>query len=116
MSISYQDASEKCINLGIKFILNFKKICEDPENKDISKLVNEMNNWYNTINSLKLKPSNKSLSIVNKVDLFFCAGTEPINIIDDIKITSDYDIFIEYLISGMTVHEAINKILVKIKK
>ena len=108
--------NEKCIDLGIKFILNFKKIYENPEDKNISNLVNEMNNWYNIINNMKSETTGDSLLIIDKINLFFCAGTEPINILNNNIIVSYYDKFICYLVSGMTVYEAINKILVEIKK
>lgn len=116
MSMTRQDACNKCMDLGPRFIEHFDKIYNNPKSDSINHWINEMENWYKIVNNITLKPDSKSLSLTNKFDWFFSAGGEPVKWLKSVEEENYYDTFVGYLINNIPLSEAINKILVEINK
>lgn len=114
MAMSRQDAIDRCMSLGQKFIEHFKKIYEE-ENKKcdaINHWVNEMQSWYNQVSKIKLKPKSTSIQLNNLMDWFFTVGSEPEEYLDyNDDMCSKYNKFILSLCSGGDVKGALVSIL-----
>ena len=75
MAFSRMEAIDKCLDLGKLFIKHFKKIYElDKTNEEKHHHAMEMQAWLNTVNDIRLKPHNRSLTSFNLSEWFYTAG------------------------------------------
>lgn len=113
MGISRNDAINRCVPLGKRFIQHFDKIYHNPKNEAVNHWCNEMQNWLNIVSSIKMKPYGKPIFNGDLRDWFFTAGASP----EDFMNNSDYDEekayddFVTYLINTKDVKESIDKML-----
>lgn len=71
MAMSRPDAMEKCEALGMKFIEHFVKIYNSPQSETVHHWSKEMQAWYDSISRIKIKNTNKFLTIPEKIDWFY---------------------------------------------
>lgn len=109
MAMPRADAIELCISLGERFIEHFKEIYEKGKDDiDFKHHCQELQSWYDKINKIVLKQSNKSLSKTQKIDWFFTCGSSLENIFNNSEMEDVYEEFIFTLISS---NETIENIL-----
>ena len=88
-------AMEHALSLSKKFVEHFDKIYNDNDNDAISHWASEMQSWLNDIISIKLKNTNKPLSLQQKMDWFFTGGSDSETLFPDNKTEAEvYDDFI----------------------
>ena len=112
MALTRQDAIDRCISLGKKFIEHFDKIYNNRNNNAFNHWAKEMKTWLNQVKEIKLKPKNNYILNGQLRDWFFTAGAAP----EDFMLNSDdkelqmYDSFCEKLLSGKDIYNALNEL------
>ena len=112
MALTRQDAIDRCISLGKKFIEHFDKIYNDRNNNAFNHWAKEMKTWLNQVKEIKLKPKNNYILNGQLRDWFFTAGAAP----EDFMLNPDdkelrmYDSFCEKLLSGKDIYNTLNEL------
>lgn len=95
MAISKSEAMDKCLSLGKQFIEHYHKVyLEGPDSRDFQHHCHEMQTWYNSVRSIKLKNTNRGLTPVNLIDWFFTVGAIPEDFLDTDDEIDSYNKFI----------------------
>ena len=74
MAFSRQDAIDRCVGLGKKFVEHFDKIYNSKDKELIDHWAKEMDSWWNQVKDIKMKPSGRRIYNVDLMDWFFDAG------------------------------------------
>ena len=112
MAMSRIDAIDRCYSLGKPFIEHFHKIYLDKENSARNHWESEMQNWYNVVRDITLKPKNKHLNLSQMKDWFYSFGSsyeEFFN--EDLEEIDIYESFIDELDRLGDVKQALIKVL-----
>lgn len=96
MAMERADAIDRCLGLGKRFIEHFHKIFTMGKENYIHHC-REMQAWLDEVNSLYLKPKTKPLSVTNKYDWFFTAGSTPEYYLKDDSEVEAYEKFVVQL-------------------
>lgn len=100
MALLRADAIDLCISLGEKFTTHFKEIYQKGiSDRDFKHHCQELQAWYDKINKIILKQSNKKLSKIQKIDWFFTHGSSLEEIFNNNEIETKYEEFIMKLLS-----------------
>ena len=100
MALPRADAIDLCISLGEKFTTHFKEIYQKGiSDRDFKHHRQELQAWYDKINKIILKQSNKKLSKIQKIDWFFTHGSSLEEIFNNNEIETKYEEFIMKLLS-----------------
>ena len=77
MAYTSSDAINRCASLGAQFIDHFNNIMDaDGKNDpDFNHHTKEMNNWFNDVQNIRLKPKSLKLNTEQLIDWFFTAGS-----------------------------------------
>ena len=112
MALTRQDAIDRCISLGKKFIEHFDKIYNDRNNNAFNHWAKEMKTWLNQVKEIKLKTKNNYILNGQLRDWFFTAGAAPEDFMlnPDDKELQMYDSFCEKLLSGKDIYNALNEL------
>lgn len=112
MALTRQDAIDRCISLGKKFIEHFDKIYNNRNNNAFNHWAKEMKTWLNQVKEIKLKPKNNYILNGQLRDWFFTAGAAPEDFMlnPDDKELQMYDSFCEKLLSGKDIYNALNEL------
>ena len=112
MVLARQDAIDRCISLGKKFIEHFDKIYNNRNNNAFNHWAKEMKTWLNQVKEIKLKPKNNYILNGQLRDWFFTAGAAPEDFMlnPDDKELQMYDSFCEKLLSGKDIYNALNEL------
>lgn len=112
MALTRQDAMDRCVSLGKKFIEHFDKIYNNRNNNTFNHWAKEMKNWLNQVKEIKLKPKNNYILNGQLRDWFFTAGAAPEDFMlnPDDKELQMYDNFCEKLLSGKDIYTALNEL------
>lgn len=86
------NAMSYCISCGKQFIRHFEKVKHDIENDspELKHHIHEMQTWWDTVRSMKLKSNKKYLSDKFLTDSFFTAGAFVEDFLDK-KYVSSYN-------------------------
>lgn len=113
MAMSRGDAIDLCISLGEKFIEHFNKIVELGLNDEyFNHHCVEMQAWFDRVNKIKLKTTNKNLTIEQLVDWFFTCGENIEDVVSETSVEL-YNNFIIKLLGCESVKESFLEILGK---
>lgn len=96
MAMERRDVIDVCLGLGKRFIEHFHKIYT-MKKKNYIHHCKEMQAWLDKVNSLKLKPNSKLLSVTHKYDWFFTAGSSPDYFLKDDNEVEAYEKFVVQL-------------------
>lgn len=110
MAYSRADAMERCYSLGKRFIEHFDKIYKEPKSQAVNHWCGEMQNWYNKIRDITLKPNNKHLNRTQMRDWFYTFGSDPTEYFDSLDENEVYEEFIDELENTDNISDAIKKI------
>lgn len=117
MALYRQDALERCIGLGKKFVEHFDKIYNNRNSVDVEHWKKEMEGWWNQVKDIQLKPSSRRIYNVDLIDWFFDGGESAINFMTAEDKLTERDVYeeFEYRLLGrnITVTELIDEILLK---
>ena len=111
MAYSRADAMERCYSLGKSFIEHFDKIYKEPSSQAVNHWCSEMQNWYNKIRDITLKPNNKHLNRTQMRDWFYTFGSDPTEYFDSLDENEVYEEFIDELENTGNISDAIKKII-----
>lgn len=101
MALPRADAIDLCISLGEKFTDHFKEIYKKGIlDRDFKHHCQELQSWYDRINKIILKQSNKQLSKIQKIDWFFTHGSSLDEIFNNTEIETKYEEFIMKLLAN----------------
>ena len=101
MALSRGDAIDRCINLGKQFIEHFHKVyVEEIESRDFNHHCQEMQSWYDSVSSIRLKTNNKFLTNTQLIDWFFTLGANVEDYLDNDEEVEHYNNFIVELLSN----------------
>lgn len=117
MAMSRIDAIDRCYSLGKPFIEHFHKIYLDTENPARNHWESEMQNWYNMVRDITLKPKNKHLNMSQMKDWFYSFGSsyeEFFN--EDSDEIEAYESFIDELDESGDVKKSIGEVLKTMNK
>lgn len=95
MAMSRQQAMDRVTDLAPRFVKYFDKICQCPWSMGCTHWVNKMQVWLDQILGIKLKETNKPLSLQQKMDWFFTNGSDSETLFKDQGEAMVYDDFIE---------------------
>ena len=117
MALYRQDALERCIGLGKKFVEHFDKIYNNRNSIDVEHWKKEMEGWWNKVKDIQLKPSSKRIYNVDLIDWFFDGGESAINFMTAEDKLTERDVYeeFEYRLLGRntTVIELIDEMLLR---
>ena len=99
MAYTRSDAIDRCASLGSKFIEHFIKCQTEKDLGTIGHHLSEMDAWWESVKSIRLKPSTKPLSPTQLVDWFFTAGSSVEDMLPD-KLQDEYEKYIVILLSS----------------
>ena len=92
-AMTQKDAMDRCISLGNQFIEHFDKIYND-KNEDANKRrAQEMQDWLEQVNRIKLTHNNRFIPFDKKIDWFFTAGSDADTLFDDVRESEKFDDF-----------------------
>ena len=109
MALSRKDAMNRALNLSKRFVEHFDKIYKSPYSSAKNHWATEMQNWLNSILMIKLKETNKTLSLQQKMDWFFSCGSDSMILFKDMSEAATYDDFI----NDLAIHNDVRRALVK---
>lgn len=109
MSMERHDAVSRCIDLGKLFIEHFDKIYKEPTSNPVNHWIQEMQNWFNSITKITLKPYTRKLDRTKINDWFLTAGSSPEEYFDTEHEIESYDTFCNYLLISNSVHDALTQ-------
>lgn len=101
MSYNRSDAVSRCAELGEQFVEHFIKVMKAGGENDpdfIHHCDIEMQNWYNKVRTITLKPKKKLLNSDALMDWFFTLGSN-IDIIIPEEYEDVYSLFVAKLLS-----------------
>ena len=75
MALRRRDAMNRTLDLASKFVEHFDKIYNNIDSETINHWASEMQAWLNSVLNIKLKETNKPLTLEQKIDWFFTAGS-----------------------------------------
>lgn len=105
------DAMERCFSLAEKFIEHFDKIYNDIDSKSINHWASEMQTWLNQILDIKLKATNKALSLQQKMDWFFTKGSDSATLFSNNATEAEvYDDFISKVVETGDVKKSLEEL------
>ena len=100
MSLSRNDAIDRCVSLGDQFAKHFNKVMQEgTDSSDFKHHCHEMQVWYDAAKKITLKPKGKYLTLEYWIDWFFTAGRT----VDDLiypDYTDEYEQLIRSLVLG----------------
>ena len=92
-AMTQKDEMDRCISLGNQFIEHFDKIYND-KNEDANKRrAQEMQDWLEQVNRIKLTHNNRFIPFDKKIDWFFTAGSDADTLFDDVRESEKFDDF-----------------------
>ena len=92
-TMTQRDAMDRCISLGNQFIEHFDKIYND-KNEDANKRrAQEMQEYLEQVNRIKLTHNNRFIPFDKKIDWFFTAGSDADTLFDDVRESEKFDDF-----------------------
>ena len=107
MSIQRKDAIILCTGLGKQFIKHFDKIISEPKSQAVNHWIDEMQNWYDQVCKLTLKPEAKKLDRTAINDWFLTVGSEPSEYLNNDEKVSAYDNFCNKLLINNSVKQSL---------
>lgn len=100
MSLSRVDTIDRCMSLGKQFAEHFNVICkESTKSLNFKHHCHDMQVWFDTVLSIRIKPKGKHLTVEQLVDWFFTSGQNIEDIIDE-DYQDIYDVLIRKLVSN----------------
>lgn len=84
MAMSKNEAIDKCMELGEKFIEHFHKIYKNPNDVNVNYWAGEMQGWLNTVRKIKLKITKDYLNDGHLWDWFYTACSDPESVVREI--------------------------------
>lgn len=110
-AMKQNDAMNRCMDLSMRFIEHFDKIYNDIDNTAINHWASEMQSWLDNINNIKLKNTNKNLSIDKKIDWFFTCGSDAETLFKNNMTEADvYNDFIELVIKTNDIKQSLKEL------
>lgn len=109
MALSRKDAMNRALNLSKRFVEHFDKIYASPYSSAKNHWATEMQTWLDSILIIKLKETNKTLSLQQKMDWFFTCGSDSLTLFKDMSEAAIYDDFI----NDLAIHNDVRRALVK---
>lgn len=117
MAFSRQDAIDRCVGLGKKFVEHFDKIYNNRNSIDIEHWTTEMESWWNKVKDIKMASNNRTIRDVDLLNWFFDGGQLASDFMtsnDDGKEAEVFDKFARKLLNrDTTVTELIDEMLLK---
>lgn len=115
MAMQRNDAIDRCIKLGEKFIEHFHKIYKNPSDINVNHRAGEMQGWLNSVKKIKLKESKDFILNGDLYDWFYTAGSSPDVIVpemdhNELKI---YDKFVMKCLINNNVKNSIKEVIKK---
>ena len=74
MAFSRQDAIDRCVGLGKKFVEHFDKIYNNRNSIDVEHWATEMESWWNKVKDIKMSSNNRTIRDVDLLNWFFDGG------------------------------------------
>ena len=110
MAMSRRDAIDRCVSLGKQFIEHFHKVYTDTDNATRKHHLAEMQNWYDSVMTIKLTTNNKKLNAKNLYEWFFTAGRLVADWFEDEDEIYRYDLFVDLVLDeDMSIYDAWDK-------
>lgn len=110
MALSRKDAMNRALDLSEKFVEHFDKIYNDIDNKAINHWASEMQAWINSVLKIVLKESSKPLSLQQKMDWFFTAGSDSETLFDNVTEAEVYNDFVNLVAISNDVKSALREL------
>ena len=114
MAYSRIDAMDRCASLGKEFIIHFDKIYKNPTDGSLNHWCGEMQAWFDKMDEMKLKSTNKKLTRAKRNDWFYSYGNTWESFFNENETEiSTYEEFIDELEKSKSVFDSINKVVIK---
>lgn len=110
MAMSRQQAMNRVTDLAPRFVKYFNKIWQHPRSMSCNHWANKMQEWLDQILGIKLKETNKPLSLQQKMDWFFTNGSESETLFNDRAEAMVYDDFIDLVAVNNDVKKSLNDV------
>ena len=110
MAMDRRQAMNRAMDLAPRFVEHFDKIWQYPQSTARSHWASEMQAWLDQILGIKLKESNKPLSLQQKMDWFFTNGSESETLFNDRAEAMVYDDFIDLVAVNNDVKKSLNDV------
>lgn len=108
MVLRRRDAMNRTLDLAPKFVEHFDKIYNNIDSEAMNHWANEMQAWLNSILNIKLKETNKPLTLEQRIDWFFTAGSGSDILFKDNPTEAEvYDDFIDLVAVNNDVKESL---------
>ena len=113
MSYHRNEAIDKCFDLGKLFLEHFLKVVkEGKDSRDFSHHCQEMQSWWERVDSIYLKPRNKKLNADQLINWFFLKGSSTEYLIKDDDDARLYEmLFLKLIYSDNTVKDILEELL-----
>lgn len=109
-TMTQRDAMDRCISLGKQFIEHFDKIYND-KNEDANKRrAQEMQDWLEQVNRIKLTHNNRFIPFDKKIDWFFTAGSDADTLFDGVRESEKFDDFFALVAVNNNVIESLKSL------
>lgn len=107
LALARNDAMDRCISLGKKFIEHFDKVYKNSDDSAKNHWLSEMDSWYKSAKAIKLKNTNDYLLNEQLMDWFFTAGANAADFMTnpDSKEIRAYDTYVIKLLNGGNVKD-----------
>lgn len=113
MAYKRTDAIDRCFNLGKKFTEHFNTIAKlGKDDVDFKHHCQELQSWYDSVKSIKLKENNKYITRGNLWDWFFTVGQN----VEDVILEPYQELYEDFCFtllsnSNKTIYEILSELL-----